>query len=220
MPVLGITSAVPVDTFTVKQERGADSTVQVFQEVEPSWPIDRKILRFVSDQSLTSNSDRAWTVEKEIKEYARTRGFDISKAEKNEIKAVYNPSTHSSYCEYQVRQQIISDPRYQAKVGEAEQRRDAINREYGIAIRQLKNLVFALENRNRQELDVLKDELIATQLEVLQGVEIPEAINEQHRKFLFEPNYPIAKMEMDSFAEYGQRGKLPTNLDAILALLN
>lgn len=218
--IVSITSNVPVDTFIVKQERGQDSRVEVYEEMQPSWPIDKKILRFVSDQSLTSNSERAFVVEHAIKEYARPRGFDVGKPDKNEIVSVYNPSTHSSYCEYQVRQQVTADPRYQDKVKDAEQRRDAINREYGIAIRQLKTLVFALEERNRKELDVLKQELIATQLEVLQDIEIPEAINEQHRKFLFEPSYPIAKMEMDHYADYGQRGKLPTDLNSILALLD
>lgn len=208
------------DTFTVKQERGQDSLVEVYQEMRPGWPIDKKILRFVSDQSLTSNSERAYNVEHAIKEYARPRGFDVGRPEKNEIIAVYNPSTHSSYCEYQIRQQIIADDRYQAKVSEAEQKRDAINREYGIAIRQLENLVFALKGRNQKELDVLKKELIATQLEVLQDIEVPEVITEQHRKFLFEPSHPIAQMQMDSYTDYGQRGKLPTGLDSILALLD
>lgn len=218
--IVSITSDVPVDSFIVKQERGQDSTVEVYQEMQPSWPIDKKILRFVSDQSLTSNSDRAATVEHAIKEYARPRGFDVGRPEKNEIVAVYNPSTHSSYCEYQIRQQITADTRYQAKVSESEQRRDAINREYGIAIRQLKNLAFALEERNRKELDVLKKELIATQLEILQDIEVPEVITEQHRKFLFEPSHPIAQMQMDNYAEYGQRGKMPADLDSILALLD
>jgi len=218
--IVSVTSDVPFDTFTVKQERGHDSMVQVYQEIQPGWPIDKQILRFVSDQSLTSNSERAGTVEHAIEEYARQRGFDIGRPDKNEIVAVYNPSSHSSYCEYQIRQQITADVRYQVKVTEAEKRRDDFNREYGIAIVQLKNLVFALEKRNRKELDTIKQELITTQLKVLQDIEIPEVLNEQHRKFLFEPSHPIAQMQMDNYADYGQRGKLPDDLNKILDLLN
>lgn len=217
-----------VDTFTVKQERGQDSTVQVFEEWHKSWPCDKRAFRFVSDQSLASNSDRAWKVEKAIENYAKPLGFDTNrnKPEKNEWLVYYDENFHSHMNEFKLRTEIQNHPTYQAKSQEALERRDAINREYGVAIRQLKNLVSALEARNQKELDNISQELIATQLQILNSLEIPEVLGEQDRKFLFEPNYPITRVEMDHYDNYGQgyfaqdNGKLPDNLNSIMTLLD
>lgn len=217
-----VVSSVPIEVLTVKQDRGQDSTVQVFEEVRVSWPQDIKVLRFVSDQSLNVNSDRAWNVHKAIDNYAKPLGFDTNrvKPDKNELTASYNPTFHSHMAEFQLREQVKTDARYQAKRDANAEQQNIINRQYGIAIRQLKNLITELERRNHQELDALNQELIDTQIEILQGLDIPEVLTEQHKRFLLEPNYPIDQVKMDAYAEYGQRGKLPTDLNSILSLLN
>ena len=210
-----------VETLVIKQARGQDSTVQVFSEVQRSWPRDKKALRFVSDQSLNVNSDRACSVLEAIENYAKPLGYDTqsSKPDKNEWIVTYDENFHSRMVEFQLREQVKADNRYQAHRDANIQQRDTINREYGIAIRQLKNLVTELEKRNRQELDALNGELIATQLEVLNGLDISAVLTYQHKKNLFEPSYPIDRVSMDAYADYGQRGNLPTSLDSALELL-
>lgn len=217
-----------VESFTVSQERGQDSTIQVFEEVYKSYPRDTKALRFVSDQSLASQSDRAWNVEKAIKDYAHPKGYDTSRyaqKEKNEWTVFYNANFHSHMEEFRLRESIKADPNYKVKVADNLIAADKINREYGIAIRQLKNLVVALEKRNQEELDQLNEELIAVQKDILSKLEISNVLNEQDKKFLFEPNYPIDQVKIDSYNNYGQgyvpqgNAKFPTDLNSIMSLL-
>jgi hypothetical protein len=223
--LLKVTSQIPVDSFCVVQERGTNSTVEVFEEVYADYPRDKKALRFVSDQSLTSNSDRAWNVTKAIENYAKPKGFDTSRytqsPNKNELIAFYDASFHSHMVEFQLREQIKSDERYQAQVIQAKQLETSLNQEYGSVIRQLKNLISKLEKRNQQELESINHKTIAVQLEILQDLDIPEFMDEQHKKRLFEPNYPIDQVQFDHYSDYGQGyDKLPDDLDSILALLD
>lgn len=217
-----------VDSFIVSQGKGQDSTIQVFEEVYKDWPRDKKALRFVSDQSLASQSDRAWNVEKAIKDYAHPKGYDTTRytlREKNEWVVYYDANFHSHMEEWKLREQVKASPSYKVRVADNLIAKDAINRKFGVPIAQLKNLIFLLEKKNREELDELNTALIDTQLEILAGLEIPETLNEEDKKSLFAPHYPLEKMEMDHYTNYGQgyaaqgNGKLPTNLEEILGLL-
>ena len=222
--LLKVTSQIPVDSFCVVQERGQNSTVEVFEEVYTDYPRDRKAMRFVSDQSLASNSERAWNVEKAIKEYAHPKGFDTSRyteRTKNEWIVYYDASFHSSMVEFQLREQIKTNERYQVQITQAKQLEATLNQEYGKYIRQLKNLICKLEKCNQQELENINQQTISVQLEILQGLDIPEFLDDQHKKRLFEPNYPIDQVQFDHYSNYGQGyDKLPNDLDSILSLLN
>lgn len=218
-----------IESFTVSQERGQSSTVQVFEELYKNYPRDTKALRFVSDQSLASQSSRAWNVEKAIENYARPKGYDAndkSGKRKNEWLVFYDAYFHSHMEEFRLREAVKNSPAYKVKVADNTTAADTINREYGIAIRQLKNLVTALEKRNQEELDRLNQELIAVQKDVLNRLEISEFLNEQDKKFLFDPNYPIDQVKIDSYNNYGQgyvpqsNAKFPTDLNSIMCLLD
>ena len=207
-----------METFIVKQERGQDSYVEVYSDLVKSWPHDKQALIFTSEQSMTTNSERAWNVCKAIEGYATERGYRKQEIAKNQAIYIYDASHHSNILEYQLREQVKADTRYQAKLDANRQIADTVNREYGVAMQQLKNLVKLLEDKNRAELKQLNQELIATQLEILSEMDIPNEINEANRMRLFEPSYSMQDMEIDHYRTYTK--ELPTSLDSILSLLD
>lgn len=200
--------------FTVEQKTGQNSLVTVYEET--NYHPTR--LRFETGQVLDSQSDRAWNVNKAIKDYALERGYRIETTYKYEVIAVYDKDLHSHVETWKVKETIQSDPRYQEAARAAEAERDRINREYGRAIRLLKNLVFALEECNRKELERIAAGLVAVQTEVAGGLAVPAVVDDLDRK-QFE-HWPLVKIERDSYAGYGvKQGELPAELDSILALL-
>lgn len=202
--------------FTVEQKTGQDSLVTVYEET--NYLGYQMRLRFETDQILTGQSDRAWSVNKGIKDYAWKRGYQVKTTNKYEAIAVYDKDLHSHVETWKVKEAIQSDPHYQEAARASEQERDRINREYGRAIRLLKNLVFALEERNRKELEHITARLVAVQVEVAQGLTIPTVVNDLDREQF--NHWPLAKIEMDHYASYGiEQGELPADLAPILALL-
>lgn len=207
--------------FTVSQSKGKDSTVTVTPDTRRSWPEDKQVLIFETDQSLESQSDRAWNVLKAIEGYANPKGYQHNKAldEKFEITFEYDAHHHSLQGEFQIRQQIIDNDCYKSAAAEAGQERDKINQEYGVAVRQLKNLITVLEKRNREKLDTVKQDLIQAQIQLIQEIDIPDHVAEHERKRLLEPSHPYIKIERDAYQSYGQDGVLPDSLDWMLELL-
>lgn len=197
--------------FTVKQDKGKDSLVEITETIITGWPRDRKALIFTTDQSLQSTSDRTWNVAKAIKDYANPLGYQHSKSldEKYSVTFIYDESFHSGQVEFAIRKQVQADSRYQKASEVALQSRDDVNKRYGTAIRQLKNLIYKLEQQNQNELHKIKTELIQTQVEIVNELGIPPEVNEHHRKFLLEPHYPYTKIDTDSYDYYGQKDVLP-----------
>lgn len=202
--------------FTVEQKTGQDSLVTVYEET--NYLGYQMRLRFETDQILTSQSDRTWNVNKAIRNYAQERGYRIETTDKHEAIAVYDKDPHGHVETWKVKKAIQSDPRYQEAARAAEQERDKINGDYGRAIRLLRNLIFALEERNRKELDRITAGLVAVQVEVVQGLTIPTVVNDLDRK-QFE-YWPLVKIEADHYANCGvKQGELPAEFDSIMALL-
>lgn len=210
--------------FTVKQQKGKDSTVKIRKVTMTGWPEDKKILIFETDQSLSSQSDRAWNVHKAIENYAHPKGYHLDQTHpkngKHELVFVYNAHHHSTSGEFEIRTKVQNDERYQDAAEVAKQKQYEINSIYGVAIRQLKNLTFALEKKNDEELERIKQELIDIQVSLVQEIDIPEYVQDFERKRLLEPNYPYTEIKADNTYNYhGQRDIFPDSINRMLKLL-
>ncbi len=196
--------------FLVPQLTGAYSTVTV-TEVDNGG--GDKYLDFVTDQQLFTGSNRAWEVEQAIKQYAHERGY---RPDKYLETATYDPGIHSHIEMQKVRNQVEADPHYQKAAQLAEAQAKTINTEYGRAVRLLKNLITALEKRQRAELGLIGQQLVATQREAMQNLFIPPVVNERDRGWL---DKPFAQLAINSFASYGvQPGEMPDR-ETLLDLL-
>ena len=209
-------------TFTVAQERGGDTVVTVTTETRKDWPEDREYLLFETDQSLTTQSGRAWNVNEAIKSYCRARGYRINETTRRNVTAVYHPESHSQVGWYNIIMATKADPRYKASQTECEHRRDEINQVYGGTIAQLRNLIRNLESRNDALLNELNAQLIETQLHILTDIEIPAHVQGIDRKRLEQPSYPIDQMKSSNYYSLDSQGRdiLPADLAPILALLD
>ncbi len=197
--------------FTVPQLTGADSTVTV-TEVDNGG--GEKYLDFVTDQQLFTGSNRAWEVEHAIKRYAHERGY---RPDKSLETAIYDPGLHSHIEMQKVRAKVEVDPQFKKAAQLAEVQAKTINTEYGRAVRLLKNMITALEKRQRAELDLIGQQLIVAQREVMQNLFVPPVVNERDRGWL---DKPFAQLAIDdSFASHGvQMGELPDR-ETLLDLL-
>jgi hypothetical protein len=192
------------DKFIVKQEKGKDSEVEVFEITINSFPRNKQALVFTTDQSLFSQSDRAYNVQKAIDEYASPKGYrrDSSFDEKNKQVHVYSQDHHSLMTEFAIREQVKADPRFISAASDAVQEMHYINNEYGSLINKLKSIVNKLENENRDKLKQIAQELIQTQVLIVKEVDIPDYVLEHHRKFLLEPHHPYHIIERAQFTNY------------------
>jgi len=204
--------------FEVKQNTGKNSTVEVEEIVIPAYPKSKKGLKFTTDQSLNSGSDRAWNVEKAIKDYANSRGYAQQTGLDTKFERVYVRDGHM--IEYNIRQGVKSDSRYQDAEQDALGKCSKVNEKYGVAIRQLKNLISKLENKNREELSKVREELIQVQVSVACEIGIPNDLDDHHKKTILEPSFPYIPIDRDSYAYYGQENVLPDgDINWILELL-
>lgn len=208
-----------LNQFTVQQEKGKDSTVEIYQVTIQDWPRDKQALVFVTDQSLQSNSERTWNVEKAIENYAHPKGYQRDKSfdEKNKLTFIYSPEFHSGQIEFSIREQIKNDERYKSAASDAIQETNYINSKYGEAISQLKDILHQLEEKNRNELKQVAQDLIQTQVLIANEIDIPNELLEHHRKFIFDPSHPYIKLEMDHYRKYNYDES--KRLDWILELL-
>ena len=193
----------------VKQQTGIDSTVTVTEEAIG----DRKTLTFVTDQQLFTGSNRAWEVEHAIMQYAQEQGYRVDKHLET---ATYDPDLHSYIEMDKVREQVKADPHFELKARLAEAQVQTINNEYARATRLLKNLLTALQNRQRMELKLIGAGLSVAQHEVMDTMFVSPIVNEQDRSWL---DKPFIQVEIDHFASGGvQPGELPDR-ETLLDLL-
>lgn len=202
--------------FTVKQETGPDSIVNVSGDTDGEGN-QASYLSFVTDQNLRTNSDRSWSVGKAIKGYAYQRGYRIDKfTDKFEATAIYDPGLHSHIEMQKVRAKVEATLRFLKAAKLAEAQAQTINKEYGRATRLLRNLAKAIEDRQQLELKRIVVQLSVAQREVMDNLFIPPVVNERDRGWL---DKPFVQLEVDHYGQCGvEFGELPDG-ETLLDLL-
>jgi hypothetical protein len=198
-----------IDKLTVKQSKGKDSIIEVHETTIKSWPDDKHAFVFITDQSLSSQSDRAWNVHRAIKDYADSRGYQHNNRfdEKNKLTYIYDHNYHSKMIEFRIREQVKNDERYKSASGDAIQEMKHINQEYGSIINELKRIARQLEEENRAKLQQIKDNLIETQVSIISKIGIPKQVTEHDKKFMLKPKYPYITIEIDHYKSYSKPTK-------------
>jgi len=203
------------DSFTIPQEHGKDSLVEVTQDIQDGYPEPTRILRFYTDQSLASNSGRAWNVHTAIEKYCTDRGYRIMDETQHEVTAVYNPQSHSHQALTSLRQDIRADARYEAALAEGKQMAQEIQDTYGPAIAQLENAVRALKARASAEFGNVAEYVGGIQHLVIADLEFPPHLLPSDQEALHRPHF---RPDFDYYARY-KTDLDRLDLSSIMALL-
>lgn len=204
------------EQIIVKQSRGKDSTIEVFQETRDTYAGPVLFLIFESDQVLDTGSGRSWNVDETIKNYCRKRGFKLGHRNgKYRIEAQYSHREHSNYLSYKLKDQVKNNERFANAVEQAHQIETALNDEYAPAIAQLKHLVFVLERKLNDKLGIQRRALKDLQAQILQEIGIPAEVTSQEREFLLQPYHPLVEIK----TRRDMSDEIPEDFDAILELL-
>ena len=200
-------------SFEVKQEKGSDSLVSVEEDVIIGYPDDKQVLIFHTDQSLFSNSDRAWQVENAIKIYADERGYKVQKSEKYQVIAIYSPEYHSRMLEYKLRCAVKEHRDFLETAEVAKNDMVWLDEKYGRHILELKQLVFLLEEKLDNKLKQVAASLIKKQKEIISDLDT-SGIDARH---LSSFDHPL--IEIKRGYTYKTTTNIPDNLATILNLL-
>lgn len=207
-------------TITVAQERGKDSTVEVFEEVRDAFAGPQSFLCFFSDQALTTGSGRALEVNEAIEAYCVERGYRLGEQSKYQIEARYDVRQHSATETFKIETAIRKDPRYMAVVEQAQAAAAVLNSEYGDKILQLKNLVRTLEQKLNGELQKERDRLLALQVTIVQETELPQHVSIGDTKRLLEPKHPLVRLQYDRSIRHAEHyGLPPSDISEILEMV-
>lgn len=203
------------DTITVPQEHGKDSIVEVSEEVRDGWPDPVRLLHFYTSQSLTSQSGRAWNVNKAIENYCKERGYVIEQENQHSATARYDSRAHSQQAWHTLQQLIKNSRRYIEAKAIADEKAEGIQVSYGQACGMLKNLVRELERRAQTELDAIATGPADAQRAILSELDLPSHLSQHDLDSLERPLY---RPTLDHYRNFAIG--LPNDLDTILALLD
>ena len=201
--------------LTVPQEHGKDSTVEITEDIQNGYPGPTRILRFYTDQSLASNSGRAWNVRKAIEDFCNKRGYRITDESQHEITAAYSAQAHSYRALDSLRKAIQADARYERALTDGKKAAQDVQGSYGPAIAQLNALILALKTRARSEFATVTKEIGWVQNSVIADLELPPHLLPADQEALHRPLY---QPEFDHYARY-QTDLDNLDLDSIMALL-
>lgn len=204
-----------IDSFVVKQERGQDSWVNVEEGFIYGYPNDKKTLVFITEQSLHSNSDRAWNVEKAIEQYANEQGYEVQKPYEDKFKvvAIYSEDHYSRMLAYKLREEIKKHPVFLDASEEAKAEADRLDKEYGKHIADLKYLIYLLEKSLDKKLKEIATLLVNEQIEIIEELG-SDGIKDYH---LFADKHPLVEIKPHY---YKTSNDIPDSLDDILPLLD
>ena len=188
-----------MEQLTVPQEHGKDSVVDIREEMREAYPRPVPVLSFYTDQSLASNSGRAWNVRKAIKDYCLERGYRITNETQHEIIAQYDPRQHS-YCALDsLRKGIQEDERYVRALTAGKREVAKIQDTYGPAITTLKAMIRTLETDARVKLGRVADEVAWVQNSVIADQTFPSHLLPSEQEML---HRPLFQPELDHYARY------------------
>jgi len=186
-------------SITVKQEHGKDSIVEIREDIQDSYPTPIRILSFYTNQSLVSNSGRAWNVRKAIEEYCREHGYRPWEETQHEIKAVYNAQDHSHHALDSLRKNIRENPQYQSALKDGKFRASKVQDTYGPAIAQLNEMIHALKAQVREKMAEIAADVTDAQAQAITGVQRPPHLLDRDYELLFRP---LFQPEFDHYARY------------------
>jgi len=216
-----------IDQFVVEQEHGKDSTVWVYELSANTWAGPRDWLIYVSDQSLKSNSGRAWDVNRAIEKHAQPQGFEstspqsvnedlswgdgvsfpdmVQSAAKgnywNHIATfVYSPDAHSRITAIHIKDDIQNHPDYVAAFEKAEQQAQEIKDTTGRLIATINKMVQKLEKETDQELTRLNIELLKVQKQLVDKITFPDHLSKYDRDHL--TTRPVKTIKTDVLADF------------------
>jgi rRNA maturation protein Nop10 len=205
-----------MDTIIVKQERGKDTTITVFEDGRPGYAGPVSWLVFESDQKLNTGSNRAWEANEAIKSYCSVRGYKpVGLPGRFSVQARYSRQRHSGMTTHKLIKRIKADPRFDAAVKSARLVEYDLNNEYAPAVAQLKQLAFELEQRLDERLEQERIILKKLAIELAQEFGIPDVVLKQDRRCLLEPYHPLTEIKADR----RMTQELPSDFDAIMRLL-
>ena len=200
----------------VEQEHGKDSIVEIMETTREAYPQPVPILSFYTDQSLASNSGRAWNVRKAIKNYCLERGYRITGESPHEIIAQYDPRQHSYQALDSLRRAVQEDAVYKSAVIEGKQRAQEIQDVYGPAIAALKKIIHSLESQARNEFSRVANQVATIQELTIDQFTLPPHLLPNEQEML---HRPLFQPEFDHYAQY--QIDIDDNIDpnSIMALL-
>lgn len=188
-----------MEQLTVPQEHGKDSVVDVREEMREAYPRPVPVLSFYTDQSLASNSGRAWNVRKAIKDYCLERGYRVTGESQHEIIAQYDPRQHS-YCALDsLRKDIQKDERYVRALAHGKSEATRIQGIYGPAITTLKAMIRTLEADARAKLARAADDVAAVQNSIIANQTFPPHLLPSEQEML---HRPLFQPEIAHYARY------------------
>ena len=165
---------------------------------------------------LDTGSGRSCNVDETIANYCRERGFRLGQRNgKYRIEARYSRREHSNRLSYKLKEQVKNSERFTSAVEQARQTETALNDEYAPVIAQLKHLVFVLERKLNDKLEVQRRALKDLQVQILQEIGIPAEVTSQEREFLLQPYHPLVEIK----TRRGMSDEIPEDFDVILELL-
>ena len=183
----------------VEQEHGKDSIVEITETMREAYPQPVPILSFYTDQSLASNSGRAWNVRKAVKGYCLERGYRITDETQHEIIAQYDPQQHSYRALDSLRNTIREDERYTRALTSGKDETARIQDIYGPAITTLKAMIRTLETDARAKLAQAADDVAAVQNSVIANQTFPPHLLPNEQEML---HRPLFQPELDHYARY------------------